>query len=84
MSKEVKINKPPRSKKNRLPEPPPVNKQASRNLSKPAPGQKVQLHMDVPAAFKKELRILAAEYDTTMVKIVMEGIELWKEKFGKV
>jgi len=82
MSEEVKIKKPPR-KKNRLPEPPAVKQEASRNLTKPAPGQKVQLHMDVPSSFKKDLRILAAEYDTTMVSIVMEGIELWKEKFGK-
>ena len=38
------------------------------------------LMVRVPATLKKELKIKAAELETSMSQIILDGYELWKKK----
>ena len=78
-----KVEIPKKKRRNQLPEPPKIQEKRSHNTSKAAPGQKAQVHFDVAPEEKRELRLLAAEFDMKMVDIFREGMQLWKEKYGR-
>ncbi len=78
-----KVQIPKKKRRNQLPEPPKVQEAKSHNISKAVPGQKAQIHFDVAPEEKRELRLLAAEFDTKMINIFREALQLWKEKHGR-
>lgn len=53
--------------------------QASRNLSKESSAELVPLNFKVPAEFRRELKIEAADRGMTMTNLLIEMYEYWKQ-----
>ena len=72
----AKISKPIRATKGA----PPVEIEASRNLTKAEDSDLAPLNFKVPAEFKREFKTLAAQMDISMVELMRRCFQVYKEK----
>lgn len=54
--------------------------QPSRNLSKEPPAENVPLNFKVPAEFRRDLKIEAADRGMSMTSLLFEMYEYWKQR----
>lgn len=60
----------------------PEDLQPSHNLSKEPPTELVPLNFKVPAEFRRDLKIEAADRGMTMTSLLYEMYECWKQYHG--
>jgi hypothetical protein len=72
---------PPPPRKNQKGEPPTVN-EIKANLEKPEPNELANLNFKVPADFKKDFKIAAANYGKSQVDLLQEIFRFWSERRG--
>ncbi len=71
--------KPPR--RDRMGGPPPPRKgKTKKNTTRNSSNELVAMNFYVPAEFKREYKIVAAENDQKLIDILKESFELWKER----
>jgi hypothetical protein len=63
--------------------PPPTPAKTVNNLDKPDPAGLAPLNFKVPAEFRREFKTYAAQRGTSMLKLLIEGFELYKQHHGK-
>jgi len=68
----------PRPKNSRKGPPPPAAKTVA-NLDKPEPASSVPFNFKVPAEFKREFKIYAAQRGISMVEVLQEAFRLLME-----
>jgi hypothetical protein len=61
---------------------PPALTETVSNLDRPDPAELAPLNFKVPNDFKRELKTYAAQRGISMVKILMEGFDLYKQHHG--
>lgn len=71
--------KKPRQKRGGMPTPP-TPTQTKNNLSTPHPENLVPLQFAVPADFKVDFKTTAASKGKTMVDVLKEAFDLWKQQ----
>lgn len=69
-------------KKKTTPPPPEAADSGRISVDRPSPGARTQVHFDVTPAYKRALRIWAAEREVTLKTIFYEAMELWEAKNG--
>lgn len=72
---------PPPGRKNTKGEPP-TKEETQKNLSKPDMGKIVPLNFRVPASFKRDFKVAAANYGITQSELLQKVFEAWQEKHG--
>ena len=63
-------------------QPPPERQGAGRPKVKSMAEPLVPINFKAPKSFRADLKRLAAEHETTVTKIIEQGIELYRAKFG--
>jgi hypothetical protein len=61
--------------------PPPITDTVN-NLDKPDPAGLAPLNFRVPREFKREFKTYASQRGMSMLKLLMEGFELYKQHHG--
>jgi len=74
----VAIKNPPK-KRGGMPTPP-TPTQTKNNLATPNPEDLVPLQFAVPADFKRDFKTTAASKGKTMVDVLKEAFDLWKQE----
>ncbi len=61
---------------------PPTKEETKKNLLKPDMGKIVPLNFRVPASFKRDFKVAAANYGITQSELLQIAFKTWQEKHG--
>ena len=70
-----------KAKKSSLGTPPTPEDNSTKNLNRHSSTKKVKFSMDVPIEWRRELKAYAANRDMDRSEVLMEGYEMYRQKY---